>query len=693
MIKEKILEVLKDNNPISKDKLVRLFSIDKGDKKDFIKVIEKLVKENKIILINNLYFVEDGEKYICGEIQSTNKGYGFLRADDGDIFISKKDLQGAFNKDIVFVQIKDETNGASREGKVLKVLKRFTDEFVGTYYNQGLKYGFVELDIAKANYDIYIPKKYKFGAKNGQKVVVKIDKWAYKDKNPEGRIIEILGYGTEKGVSVLSVAKSLNIPIEFPKSVLREAKNIPLEVLDKDISSRVDLRDEMIFTIDGEDSKDFDDAVSIKKLGENFELSVHIADVSHYVKKDSQLDIEAYKRGNSVYLIDKVIPMLPESLSNGICSLNPKVDRLTLSVKMVVNNKGKVIEHNIFESVINSKRRLIYDDVSDFLEHGEKTKDIDGIEEDLKMMEELANILMKKRYDRGSIEFDFPESKIELDENGHPINFEKAERRIANKIIEEFMILCNETVSEEYFWREIPFVYRVHEEPEVERISSLNKMIRPFNLKLNTQNFNSKSIQKLIEEVKGKEVEKLVSTLVLRSLSKAEYRSENELHFGLASKNYSHFTSPIRRYADLVIHRIIKKVLSNDFNNEDINYYERELQDITKHISTTERIAQEGERQIEDIKASEYMSDRIGEEYDGTIFSITSFGMFIGLDNTIEGLVSYNSMDEYCEFIEDELIAIARESNKVYKIGDKVRIKVVNTNITRGEIDFELIGD
>lgn len=695
MIKDKILEVLKSQEPMTEEQIMKFFNVKNKEKKEISKILEDLQESEEIFFEENKkkYYIVDGENFAMGKIQGNEKGFGFLLQEDEDVFIAPGNMNSAMNGDIAVVKIFKESTGASLEGKVIAIAKRANEKLVGTFQKQK-SFGFVVPDEKRLGYDVFIPKRFMLNAKDGQKVVVQIDKWPSKDKKPEGKVVEILGFPGEKGVDILSVAASFNLPMGFSKEAIRKAKSIPQEVSKKMMEHRVDLRNLTTFTIDGADSKDFDDAVSIEKLSNgNYYLGVHIADVAHYVRERDELDKEAYKKGNSVYLVDKVIPMLPRELSNGICSLNEGVDRLTLSVMMEVNKNGKVVNHSIVESVINSKRRLIYDNVSDFIEDVKKDDSLVGLEDEILYMADLAKILMTKRENRGSIDFDFPEAKIVVDENGHPVDIYKEERRVANKIIEEFMILCNEVVAEDYFWLEIPFLYRIHEEPEEERINSLNSTIRHLGYKLNTQNLSSRDVQDLINEVKGKEEELFVSTLVLRSMRKAKYSAEQGIHFGLASKYYSHFTSPIRRYSDLVIHRVIKDIMHNKLSDSRVDYLEEMLPMIAEHVSATEKTSQEAERMVESIKMAEYMHDRIGEEYDGIISSITSFGIFVQLENTIEGLVGYNAMDDYFEFNEEEYTAVGRDTNKIYHMGDKVKIRVTNANTTKGTIDFEFIGD
>ena len=695
MIKNKILEVLKSHKPMTKEQILKQFEVSKIEKASFFKMLDELEKEEEIFFNKDSekYYVIDGEIYTSGKIQGNERGFGFLLQEEADVFITKDRMNGALHGDRVIAKILEESKGNSKEGEIISIIERRDDSLVGTFQNQK-SFGFVVPDESKISYDIFIPKKFMSGAKNGQKVLVKIDKWPKNDKKPEGKIVEILGYPGDKGVDILSVAATYNLPMNFSKEVIEKAKSIPQEVDKSMIKGRVDLRNLTTFTIDGPDSKDFDDAVSMEILENgNYYLGVHIADVAHYVKQRDELDKEAYKRGNSVYLVDKVIPMLPKELSNGICSLNEGVDRLTLSVMMEINKKGKVLRHNILESVINSDRRLIYDNVSDFIEKKEVHISVKGLEKELTAMNEVAKLLAEKRKNRGSIDFDFPEAKIIVDSSGHPVDILKEERRIANKIIEEFMILCNEVVSEQFYWLEIPFLYRIHEEPEEERLNSLNKTIRHLGYKLNTQNLSSRDVQELIEEVHGKEEELFVSTLVLRSMRKAKYDSEQNIHFGLASSYYSHFTSPIRRYADLSIHRIIKDFLKGDLNERVVSNLEENLPQVAEHISATEKSAQEAERMVESIKMAEYMLDRIGQEYDGIISSITNFGIFVQLENTIEGLIGYSTMSDYFEFNEEEYTAVGRDTNKIYHMGDKVKIEVTNANVTKGTIDFRFIGD
>lgn len=692
MIIDKVYDKLKNSSPMTKGKIYKVFEIGKQERSAFDKVLRTLEKDGRIFFDGQKYIPIDGQKYRRGKIQGNERGFGFLLQADEDVFISQKNLSSALNGDEVLVKVLDASTGHSLEGKVIQIIDRGNKTVVGTFQNKET-FGFVVPDDDKIAFDIYIAKKDIGGAKDNQKVVVKIKKWPEEGKKPEGMIVEILGYKGEKGVDIMSIARDMNIPTEFSKAVKSAAKQIPQNVTEKDFAGRKDLRELTTFTIDGADSKDFDDAISIEEVDDNLRLWVHIADVSHYVKESDEIDKEAYKRGNSYYLVDKVIPMLPEELSNGICSLNENVDRLAFSVYMDFDKNAKLVGHKIMNTVINSNRRLVYTNVSDFLENISVHESVKGLEEDLTKMNELALKLRQKRMDRGSIDFDFPEAYIDVDDNGKTVDVRRRERRTADKLIEEFMLITNEVVAEEYFWMEIPFLYRIHEKPDAERVENLNKVLRHLGLKLNTQNMESKDFQKLIESVKGKDEELFVSTIALRSLMKARYSEINDIHFGLAAKYYSHFTSPIRRYSDLTIHRIMKDVIKGKLTEGRLRYLEVMLPEIADHVSAMERLAQDAERTVESVKFAEYMEDRIGEEYPAIITSITSFGMFAQLENTIEGLISYQDLDDYFEYDADNFKAIGRDTGKVYDIGDKVRVKVVGANILKGTVDFVITED
>lgn len=690
----------KKYKPMLKEELAVQFDIERRDLESFYNILEGLEKEGVVIKAkNDKYGLIDNDYLVAGILEGNERGFGFVIPNDKtrrDIFIPAENMNGAMHGDRVIATITRRQEADRREeGEIIRILERSNKTIVGTF-EDNRNFGFVVPDDHKIGYDIFIPKAHTKGAKTNQKVVVELITWPEPRRNPEGKVIEVLGYLDEKGTDILSIIRQFNLPEEFPNKIQEVAKKIEQEVDPEEAKSRVDLRHLNTFTIDGIDAKDIDDAVSIeKKDNDNYYLGVHIADVAHYVRERSALDKEALQRGNSVYLIDRVIPMLPKELSNGICSLNPNVDRLTLSVFMEIDKKGKVVDHEIVEGLINSKQRLVYDDVSDFLENDdEKAKEkLSKVADDLKLMEELCHILYEKRERRGSIDFDFPEAKIILDEKGVPIEIRKEDRRIANRLIEEFMLVCNETVAERFFWSQIPFLYRIHEEPSVEKMATLSKLIHNFGYTLKGQNeVHPKELQLLTKEVKGKKEETLISTLMLRSLRKARYSSEPDIHFGLAAQYYSHFTAPIRRYPDLVIHRIIKAYLNGKINHQVQEKLETTLPEIAEHTSMTERRAEEAEREVEDMKKAQYMTRHIGEEFEGIISSLTNFGMFVQLENTIEGLVHFNNMlDDYYHFDEEKYYIIGERTNKIYRLGDIVKIRVIDADVMRRNIDFELL--
>lgn len=686
--------------PMTREELAKSFEIDKKDMKDFFEILDSMEKEGAIIKTrNDLYGLPEKMNLVVGVLEGNERGYGFVIPDDkekADIYISAEDMNGALHGDKVIARIlKKGENGKREEGEILRVLSRANETIVGTF-EHNKNFGFVLPDDSKISMDVFVSKADMNGAKNNQKVVVEITRWPEKRRNPEGKIVEILGYIDEKGTDILSVIKQFKLPEQFPNKVLDQADRLEDSVSNEEIKKRVDLRDMTIFTIDGADAKDFDDAVSIEKLDNgNFKLGVHIADVSHYVKENSIIDKEALKRGTSVYLLDRVIPMLPEKLSNGICSLNPNVPRLTLSVFMEIDKNGKVVNHEIVESVIESKERLVYDDISDLLEKDdEKLKErYAHIYDDLKLMEELCHILNEKRERRGSLDFDFPETKIILDDRGIPIEIRAEERRIANRMIEEFMLVCNETVAEYMYWSQVPFIYRIHEDPDIEKINQFNKFIHNFGYNLKgSQEVHPKELQSLMNKMKGKKEESLINTLMLRSLKKARYSSEVAGHFGLATKYYCHFTSPIRRYPDLQIHRIIKSYIKGKLAPDKMDVLENRLAYVADISSTNERIAEEAERAVEDLKKAEYMKERVGNVYEGMVCSLTHFGMFVQLDNTIEGLVHFSNMtDDYYFYDEEKYYIIGELSKKQYRIGDMVNIKVIGADVLKGTIDFMLV--
>lgn len=700
-IKANIIDFMEEKlyKPMLKEELAAQFGIKGKEIKEFYKVLDEMEKEGVIIQTKTgRYGLVSKMNLVVGKLEGNEKGFAFLIPDDKekeDIFIPAEGTNGAMDGDRVVVKIINSGIVDKRdEGEVIKILKRANKTIVGTY-EDSKNFGFVIPDNSKIFYDVFVPKEHKNGAKTNQKVVVEITRWPEKRRNPEGKIVDILGYVGEKGVDILSIIKEYKLPEKFPDKVKKQAQQIGETISEEELKNRVDLRHLNTFTIDGPDAKDFDDAVSIEKIGDNYRLGVHIADVSYYVKENTPLDKEAFKRGNSVYLIDRVIPMLPEELSNGICSLKPNEDRLTLSVFMEIDQKGNVLNHQVVEGVIRSKARLIYDDVSDLLEKGDDRafKGMDEIVRDLKLMEELSHILNERRERRGSIDFDFPEARIILDENGKPVDIVKEDRRIANRMIEEFMLICNETIAEEMYWAQVPFLYRIHQEPDEDKISGLNKFLHNFGYMLKgSQEIHPKELQKITKEVKGKKEETLINTMILRSLKKARYSSEHDIHFGLAAKYYSHFTAPIRRYPDLQIHRIVKKFHKGGLSPRELDKLEFRLPKIADHTSETERIAEEVEREVDDLKMTEYMAERIGNIYEGMVSSLTSYGMYVQLENTIEGLVHFENMiDDYYEFDEENYYVIGKHTGKKYRLGDIVKVKVIDANLIRRTIDFMLV--
>jgi len=585
------------------------------------------------------------------------------------------------------------------------------DKYVGVF-QKSKNFGFVVLDDKKIKTDIYISKKNSKKAKNNQKVVVQILKLPEKNKKAEGRILEILGNINQAGVDMMSLIKEYDLPYEFPESVINEAKAIKQEVSKKDIPNRLDLRNKIIFTVDGEDAKDLDDAVSVEKLKNgNYLLNVSIADVSYYVQEKSKLDKEAIIRGTSIYMLDRVIPMLPKELSNGICSLNQKEDRFAITVLMEINSKGEVVSSDIQKSIIKVTRRMSYKEVQTILDviNNEEDKKIFNLKdkeklleeckpyfEHFKRMEELANILKQKREKAGSLNLDIPESKITLNEQGVAIKVEKYDMYFANEIIEQFMLTANETVAEKFYWLEAPFIYRVHEVPDEEKIDELNKFLwnLGYKIKGNKDNIHPKAFAEVLEEVKGKPEERVVSNLVLRTLKVARYEAENKGHFGIASKYYCHFTSPIRRYPDLFIHRIISKYLEENYQlkESEIEKYSGQAVKYAQRSSEREKIAQKVERDAESIKKAEYMQSKIGKEYEGIISSITSFGMFVELPNTVEGLIHFEDLgNEYFIYDEERRTLQGEKSKKIYKIGDSIKVCVIFADKLTRKVDFEKI--
>lgn len=638
---------------------------------------------------------------VTGILSKHKKGFGFVIPDEGsfdrDIFISPSDMNGAMEGDRVEVDLIPEYLWEqSPQGIITKVTDRKLKEVAG-FFDKGKKFGFVVPVDRKHNEDIYIPKKAFSGAKNGDIVVAAITGYPDRKNSAEGKITGILARAGEPGGDIKAIIRQRGLFFTFPSKAAAQAKAISKAgVGEQDMAGRRDLRGENIITIDGADSKDFDDAVSVKRLDNgNFLLGVHIADVSHYIGEDSPLDKEALKRGNSVYIINQVVPMLPKELSNGICSLNEGEDRLTLSVDMEITPEGDITEHNIYESVIRSKHRMVYTDVSDIIENDDRelAAKYSDIYDMLMDMKELAQILRSKREAAGSLDFDLDEAYITLDEKGVPVSVNLCERRTANRMIEEFMLAANKTVAEQFFWLELPFVYRVHEKPDAEKMQEFRTFLMGLSIRLKGEsgNIHPKVLNEVLEQVAGTSYENVVNTVMLRSMKKAFYSTECEGHFGLSMKYYCHFTSPIRRYPDLIIHRIIKEYLHGGIDDERIAVLSKKTQEAAETSSVTERAAIELERDVEKMKKAQYMSYHIGESFEGVISGITGYGMYVELENTIEGLVRLDRMyDDYYDSYPEQYRIVGQRTNKVYSLGQRVTVIVSDADYYEGTIDFRL---
>lgn len=697
--KARILAFMKDDayKPLKYDELLMVLDVQKKDYELFKTIMEGLESDGLIYKTHkDRYGVPERMNLVAGRLQGNERGYGFVIPDDEyvkDVFIPADSLGGAMHKDRVIARVTKKVIGDRRaEGEIIKIIKRANTNIVGVYESSRY-FGFVIPDDRRVPGDIFIPKDEVNGAKPGQKVVAEIIKWPDKRRNAEGKIIEILGDKEKPGTDILSIIKTYALNEDFPDEVLAQAAKIPGEVSREMLEGRRDLRSLRMVTIDGEDAKDLDDAVSIERLpDEKFRLGVHIADVSHYVTEGSPLDKEAFKRGTSVYLVDRVIPMLPQKLSNGICSLNPRVDRLAFTVLMDIDSSGRVTGHEIFESVINIEERMTYTDVYKILEKNDEEllKRYDYLIDDFKEMKELALILREKRMKRGAIDFDFDEAKIILDGKGKPVEVKRYDTTIANRIIEEFMLACNETVAEHFFWSDAPFVYRVHEDPDSEKIQAFAEFSSNLGYPLKGINkIHPRALQEILEKVKGTKEEAIVSTVMLRSLAKARYSHQNLGHFGLAAKFYCHFTSPIRRYPDLIIHRIMKDYLKGSVKGNKEEHWKEKLPDIARLCSERERAAEEAERDTEDLKKVEYMKAREGDCFEGIISNVTSFGMFVELENTIEGLVRMSNMDDDYYIFDDKHYCLTGErTRKRYRIGDKINVRLARADISARQIDF-----
>lgn len=698
--KERILAYMESEGyvPIKRRDMRAMLSVPQEDREKFESLINELIAEGRVFETKKGKLASPKDLQMAtGTFIGHARGFGFVTPDAGgeDIFIPASETMGAMQKDRVLYKVLHKAEkGKKADGVIVRILERGQQRIVGTFEAGSKGYGFVVADDKKIAKDIFISRENTKGAVTGHKVVVEITDYGEDRRNPEGKVIEILGHINDPGVDILSVIRRYELAVEFPEEVYAEIEHLGTEVAEADKKGREDLRDLLTITIDGADAKDLDDAVSLKRLGNgNFELGVHIADVSHYVRENTALDKEAYARGTSVYLVDRVIPMLPHKLSNGICSLNPHVDRLALSCLMEVNGRGEVVSHRILESVINSDYRMTYTAVREILEDGtpallEQYAEILPMLED---MEELRQILGEKRRKRGSVNFDLPESKIILDENGKPIDIKPYEKSIATNMIEEFMLVCNETIAENSFWQEMPFMYRSHQEPDEDKLEKMEQFLRGFGYYLRKKDgeIHPRELQKVLQKAEDTDEERIITRMVLRSMMQARYTAENGGHFGLAAKYYCHFTSPIRRYPDLEIHRMIKKMLHGELDEKASAYYRRKMPDWAKHCSKQERVAEDAERDTDALKKVEFMEDKVGQIYEGIISGVTNWGIYVELPNTIEGMVALSQMDDdYYEFDEKKMLVFGKRTKKSYRLGDKVVVSVAKVDRMMGTIDF-----
>ena len=683
--------------PMKAKEMAVVLSVPKSQRSELQEVLDALVMDGRIEVTSKGKYIKSEGKYLTGTFTAHARGFGFvsIEGEEEDIFIPESQVHGAFHMDTVQVAITSENTGRRREGTITKIISRGTTRIVCTY-EKSKTFGFAVPDNPKFGSDIFIPQERSKGAVSGHKVVVEITDYGKEGRKPEGKVVEIIGHINDPGTDIMSIVKAYDLPVEFSEKIMHQVENVSNEVSTADMAGRMDFREWQTVTIDGEDAKDLDDAITLTKEGDNYKLGVHIADVSNYVQEHSALDVEALSRGTSVYLVDRVIPMLPHKLSNGICSLNAGENRLTLSCVMTIDPKGNVIDHTIAESVIKVDRRMSYTSVKKILEdHDEnEIREYENLVPMFELMRELAAILRKKRMKRGSIDFDFPETKIVLDEKGKPIEIKPYERNVATKIIEDFMLIANETVAQDYFWQELPFVYRTHDNPDTEKIKKLSTFINNFgySIHIGQDEVHPKALQKLLQKIDGTPEDALLSRLTLRSMKQAKYTTMSTGHFGLATPYYCHFTSPIRRYPDLQIHRIIKDNLRGRMNAKKIEHYDKILPEVAKHSSEMERRADEAERETDKLKKVEYMSERIGEVFEGVISGVTEWGFYVELPNTVEGLVHVTTLvDDYFHYNESTYELVGEVTNIRYKLGQRVHVMVTGTDRILRTIDFRVV--
>ena len=684
--------------PMKAKEMAIVLNVPKSQRGELLEVLDALTADGKVEISGRGKYVKSEGKYLTGVFTAHPRGFGFVtvEGEEEDIFIPAAQTNGALHKDTVQITLSKNSSGKRKEGTVTKILSRGTEQLVCTY-EKSKNFGFAVPDNPRFAQDIFIPLERSKGAVSGHKVVVEITDYGKNGKKPEGKVVEIIGHINDPGTDIMSIVKGYDLPVEFSQKIMKQVENVSNEVSAADMAGRMDLRDWQTVTIDGEDAKDLDDAITLTKEGDLYELGVHIADVSNYVQESSELDVEALKRGTSVYLVDRVIPMLPHKLSNGICSLNAGENRLALSCIMKIDEKGSVIDHTIAETVIKVDRRMSYTSVKKILEDRDEAEceryhDLIPMFE---LMKELSHILRERRHRRGAIDFDFPEAKIILNESGEPVDIKAYDRNVATKIIEDFMLVANETVAEDYFWQEIPFLYRVHETPDEDKMKKLVTFLQNFGYTMHMQGgqeIRPKEVQKLLDKIEGTPEEAMISRLALRSMKQARYSPDNDGHFGLATQYYTHFTSPIRRYPDLQIHRIIKDNLRGRMNDAKRHHYEKILPEVAMETSSLERRADEAERETLKLKKVQYMRNFFGQEFEGVISGITKWGIYVELPNTVEGLVHVTNMtDDHYDYDEEHYQMIGSHHRKTYKLGQKVRVKMIDCDEISRTIDFRLV--
>lgn len=699
--KKIVYNIIQDDvyQPLKLKEFSYLLQVPPRDREQLKQILDELVAEGKISITKKGKYTKLEKGLVRGIFESNARGFGFVtvEGEEEDYFIPENAVGDAMYHDVVLMQVvvPYAEPGKRKEGKVIKVLERGITQVVGTF-QKSRNFGFVVPDNQRFEKDIFLSKSESKNLSEGHKVVVKIIDYGGDGKNPEGKVLEVLGHANDPRVDVLSVIKAYDVPLEFPQEVMQQVKRVNDEVLEREKAGRMDIRGWQTVTIDGEDAKDLDDAITLTRQDGGYQLGVHIADVSHYVTEGSALDQEALKRGTSIYLIDRVIPMLPHKLSNGICSLNAGVDRLALSCIMDIDAKGRIIGHKIAETVVRVDERMSYTSVAKILEEQdpEEIKRYENLVPMFQLMKELSDILRQHRHERGSIDFDFPESKLILDEDGKPLEIYPYDRNCATKIIEDFMLAANETIAEDFFWQELPFVYRTHESPDPDKIQKLAVFIQNFGYFLKNSSkdhIHPKEIQKLLNKIEGTEEEALISRLALRSMKQARYTTTNIGHFGLSAKYYCHFTSPIRRYPDLQIHRIIKENLHGNLQKKRVKHYEQILPKVAEISSKTERRAEEMEREVVKMKKVEYMEQHLGEIFVGVISGITTWGIYVELPNTIEGMIRVADMiDDYYNYDERSYSMVGEMTGRTFELGMRVAVRVKETNRMLRTIDFEL---